>query len=91
MTNYIIPGDDLVEKLELYVKRPPLLHGYALPYLSFYVAGAAVWYSYFSTDQYEVGAIILATVAMCHMLTILFSVWSVDVRCWLACSRVSFT
>lgn len=74
--------------LELYVKRPQLLYGYALPFLLFYVIGLLAWATYFPTDQYEVAMVIIAAIAFCHILTILFSVWSVDVKCLLTCTRV---
>ena len=89
MQNFITPGDDLVRDVSLYVKRKPLFHGYALPFLVFYGAGFFAWTKYFDADQYDAAIIISSAIGVCHILTILFCFWSVDVKCWLTCSKVS--
>ena len=80
--------DSLVKEIVLLNKRPFYLHGYFLPFLFIYAAGAAVWKQYFGVEHYEIAVIISVGIALVQLLTVLFCLWSVDVRCFLMYSKV---
>ena len=81
-------NDDLVQEIVLLRKRPFYFHGYFAPFLFIYATGAFVWKEYIGVEQYEIGIIIAVSIAFLQLLTILFCLWSVDVRCFLMYSKV---
>lgn len=81
--------DNLVKEIVLLNKKPFFLHGYFTPFLIAYVAGATAYYQYFGVERYTVGIIIGVSIAFLQFLTILFCLWSVDVRSFLMYSKVN--
>ena len=69
--------------------KPLLFHGYIGPFVMLYIAWFYSWYFVYGTEHYfEAGLIVLAVIGFLQILTSLFSVWSVDVRCLMSCSKV---
>ncbi|XP_039268965.2 endoplasmic reticulum transmembrane helix translocase-like [Styela clava] len=87
MSGLIGTGDSLIARVDLCNKRQTIFHGYALPFIPFYLIGFLAWSTYFDLDQYEPGVIIAIAIGLIHALTFLFCFWSVDVKCWLTCSK----
>ncbi|XP_013085670.2 endoplasmic reticulum transmembrane helix translocase-like [Biomphalaria glabrata] len=84
------PLTEEIQRLSYYNIRPLLLHGYVFPFLFVYAAWAYVWaYVYGINDYYEGGLIALAGIGLLQILTSLFCLWSVHVRCALTCSKVA--
>jgi len=81
-------NDSLVKEIVLLKKKPLFFHGYCAPFLVAYTLAAFLWKQYFGIDQYEVGIIIGISIAFLQLLTVLFCLWSVDVRCALMYSKV---
>ncbi|CAL1549180.1 unnamed protein product, partial [Lymnaea stagnalis] len=83
------PLTEEIQRLSFYNLRPLLLHGYVFPFLFIYAAWAYVWTTVYGIDDYfEGGLIALAGVGLLQILTSLFCLWSVHVRCALTCSNV---
>ena len=83
--------DNLVKDIKLLNKKPFYLHGYFAPFLMAYAAGATLWYQHFGIEQYNIGIIIAVGIAFVQLLTVLFCLWSVDVRSFLMYSKVIFS
>ena len=79
-----------VKSLSLYREKHILFHGYVFPFIALYVAVVVGW----TTTQEEWLAhaeplyITLAAIAAANVVTCLFCVWSVHVRCALSLKRV---
>ena len=82
------PNDGLVKEIVLLQKRPIYLHGYVAPFVFTYATAAIIWKQHFGIDQYEIGILIGIAIAFLQLLTVLFCLWSVDVRCFLMYSKV---
>uniref|UniRef100_A0A8C5H6M1 Endoplasmic reticulum transmembrane helix translocase n=1 Tax=Gouania willdenowi TaxID=441366 RepID=A0A8C5H6M1_GOUWI len=82
-------GDELVSSVTLYRRRPRLLHGTVLPFLSvLYPAWLYVWFVVYGASEYpEAGLLALAAIGIAHVLTALSGYWSVHAHCWLTCSK----
>ena len=85
-----MPSGEEVKSLSLYREKHILFHGYVFPFIALYVAAVVGW----MTTQEEWSAhaellyITLAAIAALNVVTCLFCVWSVHVRCALSLKRV---
>lgn len=85
------PLNDEIQSLGFYNIRAVIFHGYVLPFLFIYAGWAYAWtYVYGLEDYFEAGLIIFAGIGLLQILTALFCLWSIHIRCALTCSRVSF-
>lgn len=84
-------GDELVSSVTLYRRRPRLLHGTVLPFLTvLYPGWIYVWFGVYGASDYpEAGLLALAAIGIAHVLTALSGYWSVHAHCWLTCSKVT--
>ena len=83
--------NDEIEQISLYNVRPLLLHGYIAPFLVLYSVWLYMWtIVYGVNDYFEAGLIVLAIVGLLQILSGLFCLWFVEVRCLLTCSKVRF-
>ncbi|XP_061158524.1 manganese-transporting ATPase 13A1 [Syngnathus typhle] len=82
-------GDELVSSVTLYRRRPRLLHGTVLPFLTvLYPGWLYVWLGVYGASEYpEAGLLALAAIGIAHVLTALSGYWSVHAHCWLTCSK----
>ncbi|XP_049601366.1 endoplasmic reticulum transmembrane helix translocase [Syngnathus scovelli] len=82
-------GDELVSSVTLYRRRPRLLHGTVLPFLTvLYPGWLYVWMGVYGASEYpEAGLLALAAIGIAHVLTALSGYWSVHAHCWLTCSK----
>ena len=72
-----------------YSPSPILLHGYFGPFIIIYLLEVYVWLTAYGLDEYfEAGCIAIAGTAVVQVVTCLFCVWSVHVRCLLTCKKV---
>ena len=79
-----------IEYVKLYRIRPILLHFYLAPFIPIYLTWLYLWtVVYGVTDYFEAGLIALAVVGLLQILSCLFCHWSVHVRCFFTCSKVS--
>lgn len=80
-----------IQYVSYYNIRHMLFHGYIGPFLVLYIAWFYNWTVVFGLeDYYEAGLIVLAGIGLTQILTSLFCVWSVDVRCVFTSSKVRF-
>lgn len=86
-------GDELVSSVTLYRRRPRLLHGTVLPFLTvLYPGWLYVWLAVYGASEYpEAGLLALAAIGIAHVLTALSGYWSVHAHCWLTCTKVNIT
>lgn len=84
-------GDELVSSVTLYRRRPRLLHGTVLPFLTvLYPGWLYMWLGVYGASEYpEAGLLALAAIGIAHVLTALSGYWSVHAHCWLTCSKVN--
>ncbi|XP_077476188.1 endoplasmic reticulum transmembrane helix translocase [Stigmatopora argus] len=82
-------GDELVSSVTLYRRRPRLLHGTVLPFLTvLYPGWLYVWLGMYGASEYpEAGLLALAAIGIAHVLTALSGYWSVHAHCWLTCTK----
>ena len=79
-----------VRYITLHKPLPLLLHGYLAPFILIYVAILFAWIGVYGFSEYQEAFLILyAIVAGVDIVTCLFCVWSVHVRCALTCRKVS--
>ena len=79
-----------VQSISYYSPSPILLHGYVGPFIIIYVLEVYVWLTAYRIDEYfEAGCIAIAATAVVQVVTCLFCVWSVHVRCLLTCKKVN--
>lgn len=78
-----------VQSVCYYSPSPKLLHGYVGPFIILYILEVYVWLSLYGFVEYfEAGCIVIATTGIFQVVTCLFCVWSVHVRCLLTCKKV---
>ncbi|XP_005097645.1 manganese-transporting ATPase 13A1 [Aplysia californica] len=78
-----------IHRLAFYNLRPVLLHGYVFPFLFIYSIWAYIWTVLYGIEDYfEGGLIAFAAIGLLQILTALFCLWSVHVRCALTCGKV---
>ena len=83
---------DDVQYISLHKPLPLVLHGYVLPFIIVYAALLFVWVGVYGfLEYYEAFLIGFAIVAGLDVVTCLFCVWSVHVRCALTCRKVGWT
>lgn len=79
-----------VQSICYYSPSPPLSYGYVGPFLIIYILEVYVWSTVYGFVEYfEAGCIAIAATAIVQVVTCLFCVWSVHVRCLLTCKKVS--
>lgn len=82
--------DELVQSVTLYNSSPLLFHGYVGPFVILYCIWLYVWaFNYGVSEYFEAGMIAVAVIGIFQILTCLFCHWSVHIRCWLSCKKVS--
>ena len=79
-----------VKSISLYKLLPTWSHGYILPFIIFYVSLFVGWVYFFGSliENNEGLLISVAVIGAINLMTALFCVWSVDVRCLLTCKKV---
>ncbi|XP_050396318.1 endoplasmic reticulum transmembrane helix translocase [Patella vulgata] len=84
------PVNEEIQRLCYHNIRPVIFHGYVAPFILIYSAWLYTWtFAYGVDDYFEGGLIAFAIIALFQVLTSLFCLWSIDVRCALTCSKVS--
>lgn len=82
--------NDEIEQISLHNVRPLLFHGYVAPFIVLYAVWLYMWTVVYGIgDYFEPGLIVLAIIGLLQILSCLFCLWFVEVRCFLTCSRVS--
>ncbi|KAK7497039.1 hypothetical protein BaRGS_00011775 [Batillaria attramentaria] len=82
------PLNDEIQRLSYHNIRPVVLHGYVLPFLFIYAGWFYMWTVVYGVDDYfEAGLIAFAIIGLVQILTALFCLWSIEVRCWMTCSK----
>uniref|UniRef100_T1J7Q5 Cation-transporting ATPase n=1 Tax=Strigamia maritima TaxID=126957 RepID=T1J7Q5_STRMM len=80
--------DEILRTVKLYTPRGLLFRGYIGPFILLYAAWLYSWIIIYGVNEYfEAGLITLACLVLTHILTCLSCHWSVEVRCFLTCSR----
>ena len=78
-----------VQYISLYKPLPLVLHGYVWPFMALYAALFAGWVGMYGlwehTEAFLIGCAIIGGL---DIVTCLFCVWSVHVRCALTCRKV---
>ena len=79
-----------VQSLTLYTQRHVLLHGYVLPFIFLYAALPVGWVVTQEDWQQHLEPLLIsvAVVACVNVVTCLFCVWSLHVRCALTLKKV---
>ncbi|XP_046376325.1 endoplasmic reticulum transmembrane helix translocase-like [Haliotis rufescens] len=82
------PLNDEIQSVSYYNIRHVSLHGYVAPFIFIYIAWFYTWANVYGIqDYYEGGLIALAIIGLVQILTALFCLWSIHVRCALTCSK----
>ena len=80
-----------VQYISLHKPLPLVFHGYVWPFILLYAILLAVWIGVYGflehTEAFLIGCAIIAGL---DIVTCLFCVWSVHVRCTLTCRTVLF-
>ncbi|KAL4219329.1 hypothetical protein ACF0H5_021909 [Mactra antiquata] len=80
--------NDDIQYVSFYNIRPLPFHGYVGPFIVIYLGWFYSWTVVYGLEEYfEAGLIVLAGIGLLQILTSLFCLWSVDVRCALTCSK----
>ncbi|GBL77976.1 Manganese-transporting ATPase 13A1 [Araneus ventricosus] len=80
--------DDLVKNVTLYRSRRLLFCGHVGPFFIFYLIWLYIWaFRYGVSEYFEAGMIAVAIIGIIQVLTCLFCLWSVHVRCLLAYNK----
>lgn len=80
-----------VEYISLHKPLPFVLQGYVWPFVLLYTALLAVWVGVYGFLEYTEAFLIgFAIIGGLNIITCLFGVWSVHVRCALTCTKVFF-
>ncbi|XP_076436268.1 endoplasmic reticulum transmembrane helix translocase-like [Babylonia areolata] len=83
------PLNEEIQRLSYHNIRPVVLHGYVLPFIFIYAGWFYTWTMVYGMDDYfEAGLIAFAIVGLFQILTALFCMWSIEVRCAMTCSKV---
>ena len=78
-----------VEYISLHKPLPFVLQGYVWPFVLLYTALLAVWVGVYGFLEYTEAFLIgFAIIGGLNIVTCLFGVWSVHVRCALTCTKV---
>ncbi|KAJ8300410.1 hypothetical protein KUTeg_021929 [Tegillarca granosa] len=81
--------NDDIQSVTFYNIRPLFFHGYIGPFAVLYSIWLYCWVAVYGLENYfEAGLIALAILGLLQILTSLFCLWSVDVRCALTCQKV---
>ncbi|GCB65032.1 hypothetical protein scyTo_0014843 [Scyliorhinus torazame] len=81
-------GEELVQSVSLYRRRPLLLHGTLGPFAALYAGWLYLWLWEAGAAQHrEAGLIALAAIGVLHILTVLSGHWSVHAHCLLTCTK----
>ena len=84
--------NDEIQQISLHNVRPLLFHGYVTPFIVLYSVWLYMWTVVYGIEEYfEAGLIVLAILGLLQILSCLFCLWFVEVRCLLSCSKVSST
>lgn len=79
--------DDLVQYVTLHTVKSVAFSGVVWPFVIAYLI--CLFFIYESGDNYEIGLIALAVVAVVHILTSLCCYWSVHISAFLNCRKAS--
>ncbi|CAL1274747.1 unnamed protein product [Larinioides sclopetarius] len=80
--------DELVSNVTLYRSRRLLFCGHVGPFFIFYLIWFYIWaFRYGVSEYFEAGMIAVAIIGIIQVLTCLFCLWSVHVRCLLAYNK----
>ncbi|GIY91854.1 manganese-transporting ATPase 13A1 [Caerostris extrusa] len=80
--------DDLVDNVTLYRSRHLLFSGFVGPFVIFYFAWFYIFnFRYGFEEYFEAGMIALAIIGIVQVLTCLFCLWSVHIRCLLSYNK----
>ena len=89
-TNMAAPLSEDIQRLSFHNIRPLVFHGYIFPFIFIFSTWAYTWTAVYGLEEYyEAGLIAFAGIGLLQILTALFCMWSVHVRCTLTCSSVS--
>lgn len=78
-----------IQTISFHNLRPLYLHGTIGPFCILYLLWFYCWTVIYGVENYfEAGLIALVGIALLQILAMLFCVWSVDLRCWMTCSKV---
>ena len=84
-----MPLSEDVQSITLYKPRIVLLHGYVFPFIILYASLLLGWVVTFEgLEHVEALLISVAVIAAANVVTCLFCVWSVHVRCALTLTKV---
>ncbi|KAK3283026.1 hypothetical protein CYMTET_9259, partial [Cymbomonas tetramitiformis] len=75
----------VVKGVSFYDWRKPYLRWDTFPFACAYFGGITISLSYF--EEYNSTAIVLGVLVLLHILLLLFSHWSISVRCFVSCAR----
>lgn len=79
-----------VDYYKLYKSQPVYFHFYVAPFILLYAVWLYIWFMVYGVSEYfEIGAITGVMILLIQILMWLFSMWSVHVRCFLTCRKVS--
>ncbi|KAF8774031.1 endoplasmic reticulum transmembrane helix translocase-like [Argiope bruennichi] len=82
--------DELVNNVTLYRSRRLLFCGQVGPFFIFYLIWFYIWaFQYGVSEYFEAGMIAIAIIGIIQVLTCLFGLWSVHIRCLLAYNKES--
>ncbi|KAG8189488.1 hypothetical protein JTE90_018140 [Oedothorax gibbosus] len=82
--------DDLVKNVTLFRQRRGFFHAYAGPFLILYLLCGYFWiFQYGYSEFFEAGCIAMVLIGILQVLTCLFCLWSVHVKCYLTYNRVT--
>ncbi|GFS03079.1 cation-transporting ATPase, partial [Elysia marginata] len=83
------PLSEDIQRLSFHNIRPVVFHGYVFPFIFIFATWAYTWTTVYGFEEYyEAGLIAFAGIGLLQILTALFCMWSVHVRCSLTCSTV---
>lgn len=78
-----------IDRVELYIGKPLLLHGYVFPFIVLYSGWIGYWFRILGLREYaEMGSIGIAILGFIQILTCLFCHWFVGFKCLMTCKKV---
>ncbi|KAL1457946.1 hypothetical protein WDU94_008126 [Cyamophila willieti] len=90
MSKKTLTVDELVDRVSLYRTIPAYFHGTVLPFVILYCAWAYYWVYVEGYEEYaEEGFIGFGVIGVLQVLSVLCCYWSVHIRCFLSCQKVS--
>lgn len=80
-----------IQYITLYKLLPVWAHGYVLPFFIFYISLLCGWLYIFGGLFHNMEGLLICTavIGAINIVTCLSCVWSVHVRCFLTCRKVS--